>query len=242
MERKKILWIVISVGLFLTVMLTVGYVLLSGGKGRGADDPATLALGASPRITNPEDYARPGASLAPAISPSPDPNGDIIVVYGPDPSFSSPAPQATANPAPLGASDPLAAEPTPGWASAKPALRPVATPAPRSAVESQPKAMPKARAKAEATAKPKLVNVTEYWIQAASFKSKGKADEFKASLASSGLSSIIRTKDIDGQTYYQIRIGPYSTTGEANGWLARIRKLADCSDAYVSRVSAKRSI
>jgi cell division protein FtsN len=244
MERKKILWIIIAVGATLTIILALGLVLVSGGKTRMPLDPATLNLKASPRISFPEDFARPGASILPTASPSPNQDGDVIVVYGENPDFASPLPRTSAMPAGQVAMNPETAQPTPGWASAKPANPTAATPKPRVSTPVVAKNLPeKPAAKAPVSnAKPKLITMTEYWIQAASFKSKGHAEEFKASLASSGLSSIIRTKDVDGQTLYQIRIGPYSTTREADGWLSRIQKLPDCTKAYRTIVYAKHSI
>jgi len=246
MERKKIWWTIITVGATLTIILLVGLVFISGGKTRRPDDPASLSLKSSPRISNPEDYVKPGASLSPTPSPLASPNGDLVVVFGQDPAYGSPSPQSTAMPSGQVPLTQNSVQPPSGWASSKPAISPSPTPTPRVStpvVSKAPSAKPAAKApSAVSGSKGKLIAVTEYWIQTASFKSKGKAEEFKAGLAASGLSSIIRTKEVDGLTYYQVRVGPYSSSKEANGWLVRIRKLADCGDAYVSKVNAKHSL
>lgn len=244
MERKKIWWIIITVGATLTIILLVGLVFISGGNARKPYDPASLSLKSSPRIPNPEDYVKPGASLSPSPSPAASPNGDLVVVFGQDPAYATPSAQTT--PMPSG-QVPLTPDSSPapsGWASSKPVLSPSPTPrAPAQTASKAPASKPAAKSAGAASVQaPKLVSITEYWIQTASFKSKGKAEQFKADLSSSGLSSIIRTKEVDGVTMYQVRVGPYSSSKEANGWLVRIRKLADCGDAYISKTKAKHSI
>jgi cell division septation protein DedD len=239
-ERKKLLWVGICIGLLVIVSVGFGVILVNGGKARGANDPASLFPKASPRISNPEDYAKPGASLAPSASPDANLGDDIVVMYGQDASASPggllASPMASAL-APQGTVDvSIQASPPakkPGWASSEPALKNAATPAPKS--------VPAAKSAPKASPKPRLVTVSEYWIQAASFKSRGKADELKSSLAENGLSSVITTKDMDGQTYYRVRIGPYSTKSEASGWLGRIAKLPNCAEAYISKASVQRT-
>jgi DedD protein len=83
--------------------------------------------------------------------------------------------------------------------------------------------------------------VTEYWIQTASFSSAGKAEEQRAFLSQQGLNAVVSTKEVNGKTYFRVRLGPYSTKREAEGWLTRISSLAGCSGAYVSESVAQRS-
>jgi len=83
--------------------------------------------------------------------------------------------------------------------------------------------------------------VAEYWIQAAAFTSRSRADDLQRELASKGLSTLITVKDLDGITWYRVRIGPYPTEGEAKGWLENIRKVAGCAEAYISRQTVQRS-
>lgn len=225
MERKKTLWIFITVALFITLMLLVAILFLNGG-GRRDSDPASLDPKASPRISNPEDYLRPEASptFVPLASPG-NLGGELFII-------GSPSPQAD-----------LAQSPQP---LESPTIQRLYSPEP---VLASPKAKPSAQAKkplkpqpAKAPSeKPKVTSVNEYWIQAASFKSRGKAEDLRSSIAESGLGSVIATKEVDGQTYYRVRIGPYQSQAEARGWLERIRKLEGCGEAYVSKQSVKRA-
>ncbi|MCX7023950.1 MAG: SPOR domain-containing protein [Spirochaetes bacterium] len=84
--------------------------------------------------------------------------------------------------------------------------------------------------------------VDEYWIQASSFASRERAEGLKASLAEKGLASVITVKDVDGKSYFRVRIGPYSKKGEADGWLSRIKAFDGCDEAFVSKTTVERTI
>ncbi|HOX32653.1 MAG TPA: SPOR domain-containing protein [Spirochaetales bacterium] len=228
-EQKKFLWISLSVCLFVLALAATGLFLFVPKKG-GAAAPATIGNVAAPKAADPQDFL---------VSPPPAPSfeqprsaaGDVVVVYGEKPesldgSAGTALPAGQAAPAPA-----LPAVPAP----AAPA------PAPKSASKSVPQAAPKAPA-AVAKAQPqKKQRVDEYWIQAAAFSSRGRADELKDSLAAQGIASFISVKDIDGKSWYRVRIGPYAGMPEAEGWLARLKALPGCSEAYISKTVVERN-
>ncbi|MBL8968699.1 MAG: SPOR domain-containing protein, partial [Spirochaetaceae bacterium] len=82
--------------------------------------------------------------------------------------------------------------------------------------------------------------VEEFWIQAASFTSRGRADELKDSLGGKGLAALITVKDISGKSWYRVRVGPYSTKKEAEGWLARVKAVPGCEEAGVWTSTAEK--
>jgi len=225
LETKKVLWTVLSVVIVLVVTSGVALALVYP---RGADSggPATVAAVAPPRSTSPDEYVR---TVVPAPVPVPpdaatQPAGsDIIIVYG-----DKPAPAAIAGTAQPGTTATVSKPYTPA-ASSPVAPKPAAAQSTASA-QSKPAAKPAA---------PKTV--AEYWIQAAAFTSRSRADDLQRELASKGLSTLITVKDLDGITWYRVRIGPYPTEGEATGWLENIRKVAGCAEAYVSRQTVQRS-
>ena len=90
----------------------------------------------------------------------------------------------------------------------------------------------------KAAQKPATVKTDEYWIQAASFTSRGRADELKQGLAEQGVAAMISVKDISGKSWYRVRIGPYTVKAEADGWLGRLKSIAGCTEAYVSKTVA----
>lgn len=66
----------------------------------------------------------------------------------------------------------------------------------------------------------------QYWVQAASFTSKKNAEEARTALTAAEISGEIFTyQDAKGALYYRVRVGPYTTSSEAEYWKARIVKL-----------------
>ncbi|MBU1080996.1 MAG: SPOR domain-containing protein [Spirochaetes bacterium] len=243
LETKKVLWTVLSVVIVLVVASGIALALVYP-RGTTAGAPATIAAVAPPRSASPDEYLR-------AVEPAPAPpspaeqaspaGSDIIVVYGEKPDAAtlpgSPpsAGSAAGTPASGTASEAAAATATsvgaPG-SGQKPYVPAPATPVASSSAKPAPKTAPKPSA-------PKTV--AEYWIQAAAFTSRSRADDLQRSLAGKGLSTLITVKDLDGVTWYRVRIGPYPSEREAKGWLEKIRVVAGCAEAYVSKQTIQRS-
>lgn len=73
-----------------------------------------------------------------------------------------------------------------------------------------------------------------YWIQTGSYKSKSKADDCNAVLMENGLAGRILTKQIKTETYFRVRIGPYTNKNEAEKFLSWVRKIDGMEESYVS--------
>jgi len=247
LETKKVLWTVMSVVVVLVVASGIALALAFPRSGTSGA-PATVAAVAPPRAPSPDEYVRsfepvptqPVTTAQPGVGTTPSaPSQDIIIVYGEKPSASSlpGAPTPATGRADGGAVSPTTAAPTatsPGGTAAKPY-----TPAPAAAPKAAAAAKPSAQPSAPKAAKP--VATEEYWIQAASFTSRSRADDLQRELAGKGLSTLITVKDIDGATWYRVRIGPYQSDREAKGWLEKIRVISGCSEAYVSKQTISRS-
>jgi len=227
-EGKKLLWISIAAVVFVLLVLATGFWLLSPKKG-GAQAPATIGNSAPPKAQDPQDYLS-APPPAPTLEQPRNQDGGMIIVYGDKPSLPAAAagaqrpadsatPSAAATPAAPAASTKDAAEKA-AQSAAKAAAAPVA--GQKTALAA--KAMSAAPAKA-----------AEYWIQAASFTSRGRADELKQGLAEKGIAALISVKDISGKSYYRVRIGPYSVKAEADDWLSRLKGLPGSAEAYVSK-------
>jgi DedD protein len=234
-ERKKLLWVSISACVFVLVVLAVGFFLLTPKKG-GEQAPATIGNSAPPKAQDPQDFLS-APPPAPTLEQPKAQDGNMIIVYG-----DKPTPPVT----PQGA---------PGAAATGNAATGAATGAAQTAAKSVPaveNSVPEAKAPASA-AKPKkpvaakpaaksaTVKVSELWIQAASFISRGKADELKQSLAEKGIAALIVVKDIAGKSYYRVRVGPYSVQAEADDWLAKLKALPGCNEAYVSKTVVQKT-
>ncbi|MDR0387165.1 MAG: SPOR domain-containing protein [Treponema sp.] len=64
-----------------------------------------------------------------------------------------------------------------------------------------------------------------YWVQTASFSTRTQADKAREILASKGLTAIIENGDVKGETWYRVRVGPYTSQNEADYWLSLIKSI-----------------
>lgn len=166
--------------------------------------------------------------------------GNLYIIYGSNP---DPATIAGSTAAPT-ASGSAASAPATAASSSSTTTKPY-TPAPATPTRT---AAPSASTSTTTTTRPAstarsstaaAVPRTEYWIQAASLTSRSRAEDLQASLISSGLSAIINIHEVDGTPWYRVRIGPYQSRNEADGWLGNIKKLPGCTEAYISEVTVR---
>jgi DedD protein len=139
---------------------------------------------------------------------------------------------------------PVANKPAATAAPAKPAEKPAAsaTAKPDSAAKPATVAKPSTTAKPTPAAKPatpvaKPVSATipassasgkirnDYWVQTGAFTAIIRAEDAKETLASKGITSIIENRQIDGLTWYRVRLGPYTSENEAKYWLALVQSI-----------------
>jgi cell division septation protein DedD len=112
----------------------------------------------------------------------------------------------------------------------KPTAPATGTAAPRvTSVQTRPQPQP---------AKPVLVN--EYWIQVASVSSISRAEEVRDQLQAKGIPAVITSKVLETDTYYRVRIGPYTNKAEAEKFLDWIKKLEGFGESYISLVPVMR--
>ncbi len=226
LETKKVLWIVLSMLIVVLVATGIGMVLFIP-KGPAAA-PASIAGTSPPRAASPDAYVR-NPEPAPVPVPGQDaPAGDsVIIIYGDKPAegslpaIGSPGSAGTVPADPASTAKPYVPAPASGSATATATAKPAPKPA-----AAAPKPAPKA--------------TTEYWIQAGSFTGRSRAEDLQRELAAKGLSSVITVKEIDGTTWFPVRVGPYTAKSEADGWLARVKALPGCDEAYVSQLTVTR--
>ncbi|GAB1432372.1 hypothetical protein MASR2M29_09970 [Spirochaetota bacterium] len=267
LETQKILWTLMSVLIVLVVASGIALALAFPRQGNYSA-PATVAAVAPARAAKPGEYVRsPETQPGPATAqqqesaqlladqqkadqqkadqqkadqqkadqtksdrPEALNSGDIIIIYGdkPDSSAISAARQGPSQAAPAQSS--TTAKPyTP--APAQPKTAAAASSAAKSAASSD-----------KTAGQAKTVSVDEYWIQAAAFTSRARADDLQRELAQKGLSTIIIVKELDGISWYRVRIGPYKNNSDAKAWLEKIRLVSGCQEAYISRQTVSRSI
>jgi len=246
-ENKKLLWIGIAVSAFVLALAVAGVFLFAPHKG-SALAPATVNNTAAPKVADPQDYLSVPPELGqsattPDAGPSQAGQGDVIIVYGDKPEDL--APPTAADTAALASSATAAgqagagtaAAPTAATAPAASSTKPAASTRPATAgAATTSTARPKASSTAPVAAAPKP-SADQYWIQVASFTKRGNADDLKESLSKKGMAASIMVKDIDGKSWYRVRIGPYATKAEAEGWLTKIRGIAGCEEAGIWKPS-----
>lgn len=244
-ENKKLLWIAIAVVAVVLVLAGTAVAFFYPRKGGGAA-PASINNTAAPKSADPQDYLA-APQLEPSAITGKSDSGDVIVIYGDKPAGldGNPGEGASA----IAATAATAATATGGTGStdtagatgtAKPAAdqvtAPAASPATKAPIQAKTVAKtsttpPKATAKA-------LPPANQYWIQAGSFASRGKADELKDVLSKKGLSGLVTVTEIKGKTWYRVRVGPYVSNSEASGWLSRVKAIPGCEEAGIWKGSS----
>ncbi|MDR2661807.1 MAG: SPOR domain-containing protein, partial [Treponema sp.] len=86
-------------------------------------------------------------------------------------------------------------------------------------------AAPAPKAETPAPAAAPRQRYRDFWVQAGSFSTRERADGVKHILDDKGISAVITNQDINGNTYYRVRIGPYTSQNEADYWLAMIKSI-----------------
>jgi DedD protein len=76
-------------------------------------------------------------------------------------------------------------------------------------------------------------NHRDYWVQTGAFSAKVRAEGVRETLASKGISSIIENRDIDGKTWYRVRVGPYTSENEAGYWLSLVKSIDGFADSQI---------
>lgn len=228
-ENKKLLWIAVAVVVVVIVLAGTAVAFFYPRQGR-ATAPATVGNTAAPKAADPQDYlSAPQLEPSAVLDTGTGDNGDVIVIYGDKPEGLSAKPgegeaaiAATATAASPTAATP-AEKPPVAASPAKPAVKPAPKPAATPAAVSAPKALPPS---------------SQYWVQAGSFSSRGKADELKDVLGKKGLSGLVTVTEINGKTWYRVRVGPYVSNSEASGWLTRVKAIPGCEEAGIWKGSA----
>lgn len=268
MEKRKLLLVAISVGLFLVITIGAALVIfvprnVSAPQGAIVSRPAP---GGTTNITVPPpahvpppsvvEPQRPGTAVqVPPVDPvelvrrpeevpglTPLPEG--VVQRGGNFYVSGTAETVVIVPRPAPVVVP---EPAPRGAPAPPRPAPAVTarpapPAPAPAPAAAPRPAPAAPRPAAPPARPPVQTRVhnDYWIQTGAFSTIDKAENVKQDLANRGITSIIENRTVDGRNLFRVRVGPYTTHNEANYWLALIRSMNGFEDSQVRMTPSRR--
>jgi DedD protein len=216
MEDQKILWIVFSVVLFAVVVLASVLYFLKPKPG----EPVLATSGTvQPAGFDTYEYVRGTSPTLPMEQGAKKEQG-LQIVVGEEPSATP------------GSASVTAAEPG-GGTKASAAAAGSAKPAPTRPAPAKPAPATQGAAPKPAASQPAQV----YWIQAASFKSRSSAEATVAALGEKGVTSRIQVSDQSGQAYFRVRVGPYTSRGEAEKFLGWIKGVKGLEQSYIAVVS-----
>ena len=240
MEKKKLLLVAISVGVFLVI--TIGAALIIAPKLPGANQPVPVSRivpGGQTGITVPPSYSAPVTDTpgyteasrsvdavdlvrrpgeVPGLQPSPYGRRDTFS----DTIISIPRPSSVAVPesAPAGSRAVTVSRPAADSAKPAPEKPAVSTNTVKAPAKSQP-------------AKPQSKAQDDFWVQTGAFSTLAKAEGVKQALATKGINSLIDNRDVNGSTLFRVRVGPYTSQNEANYWLSLIKTINGFEESQV---------
>ena len=226
MEQKKILWILLSVTLFLFIVSITGVVWFYPGRIAVADNSSNNSADSREQASvdfDPVEWVREGEAFPGLIEvPSNDEEGFSIVygeTEGGEPVINLVADNEIKEVADNTTSDVLLVK----------------------TVEEPLKVVTPSVSNVAAT-EPKKINVLEYWIQAGSFSSRSRAESASTTLSEKGFSNIITIKTVDDSDYFRVRMGPYISNAEAEKFLVWIKEIDSYEKSYISQVYVQKTV
>lgn len=235
MEQRKLLWIVLSIGVFVALVLGAGLVwFYPGGEQTATTSMEGAAAGDDFDAVEwvREDREVPGLEKPEDEEEQSD---EMVIIIGENGKAKIAGEKESAELAEKEAAEQKEA--------ASPAATPEVRPQPESKPAEQPEAesaAPQERGTPEPETETETVRVKEYWIQAASYTSKFRAEQSKLKLEEQGLSARVVSKLVNNQTYFRVRIGPFSKKEEAEKFLMWVRDIDGYGESYVSVVYSTR--
>jgi DedD protein len=224
-EQKKLLLVAVSVGVFLLVTITAAIAILAP----KTNTQETAVTSSQPYSSGRLQPATVGDTPVVTQEPNPVDGSAIDVIDNDHLTINIPKPTTAAVPDSQETLPPARSVATVAPA-AKPA--PVAKPTPSKPAASKtttPSSRPASPAKARTT--------KDYWVQTGAFIAKVRAEDTKELLASKGITSIIENSEVNGKTWYRVRVGPYTSENEANYWLALVKTIDGFGNSQVRQTA-----
>lgn len=228
---KKGLWIALAISIFVLIVFGAALFIFAPSKSAQAT-PLDLSGKAEAKAENPSDYLQgePGVTSDLTVSPpvsesstapsatgqttTTNSSGDIIILYGDNTkanqTSSSPSQSQTATTQPI-------SQPAQSAKTTQTVVTPPTVTSPKPITTSTPQEQATEKAAAKPKVKPAPTSATSggYFIQAGSFRTKSTADSLLSDLQKKNFQGKVSVKDIDGVSYYQVKVGPFSTRDEA---------------------------
>ena len=258
MEKKKLLLVAVSVGVFLVIIISASILIFTpktsrAGTAFSSSHPISAGTGGSvlperqPATVDAADLVKNadgirGIQTPPQANASQETN---FYINGEQPNaartvengdhsrvtINIPKPATAAVPDAPAASQAVS---QPVAAPAKPAVVVAAKPPTAAARPPAAAARPPAVVKANAGAGPAQSKTSSnYWVQTGAFSTQVRAEGAKEMLSAKGITSIIENRVVDGKTWYRVRVGPYTSENEAKYWLSLVKSIDGFGDSQV---------
>jgi DedD protein len=78
-----------------------------------------------------------------------------------------------------------------------------------------------------------------FWVQVGAFTQQSRAEELRKVLDAKGMKSIIDPRNVNGVTYFRVRIGPYVSKDEADSYWLPLVKTMGYEDSQVWQTALK---
>ncbi|MGP1430727.1 MAG: SPOR domain-containing protein [Treponema sp.] len=263
MEQKKILWVILSVSLFVLIIFGIALFLYSpsrnsvtaqlGGETIPYESTATPAPGYDPDL-----WARDPEKVAGLDTAAPAASGNIINLNNLNiistdgqsrnldvSDLTAQVGESEAAGLPKELAEQIGIETEPEVQVEQPAVKKETAPRKsQAAVQAQARitietkapaaaAKPKAQTPAKRKASVSAVQ-TFYWVQAASLANRINAERARDKLAAQHMKVEIFTKETKTGLTHRVRVGPFNNSTEANYWLNTIKKIEGFENSYVS--------
>lgn len=227
MEQKKILWILLSVTLFLFIVSITGVVWFYPGRVAVAED-GTSSSGQERAAMDldPVEFVRYGEGFLGLIDAAEDYDDEFsVLVYG-----ETEDGESAINLVVEAEIEKVVEDTTTAVA--------VRTPI----VKEEPVKVVSTTTSVAAAPVPRKINVLEYWIQAGSFSSRFRAENSSQSLSKKGFSNLITIKTVGSDDYYRVRMGPYTSQAEAEKFLNWVKAIDSYEKSYISQVYVQKTV
>ncbi len=251
MEQNKVLMIIVSVAIFFAAIVGVGVALLYP-----RDDSAAMAAeSTTSHGFDPIEYVRRPDTTG--FDETDDEKEPVIIVYGERDEGdvevdAEVARSITVEPAATERDretsrqstterEPAVSPPSRTDTSREVQEAPAQSIEPTSAGTATPSA-PSAPTVTERRVEPRRIRVTEYWIQLIASPSKDRVEYAQDLLADYSLGGRVTTRDVNGELYYRLRVGPYENQQEADKFLTWIRDIDGFEEAYISEEYPLRTV
>ena len=218
MDSKNVLLVVASVSLFLVIILAAGMWLFWPQGDREEAAVTMEPLFSEPQPFDTFEYYR-GRQELPGLVEKPE-DAPLTITVG----EAEQTPPTTA------------VAVTPRDETPKPRAVPTPVSKPRTPV-----AKPVSAVRPTPTSTPTRTRVSEYWIQAGSYKSRTRAETLNTRLTGHGIAGTIQTRDIRGDLWFRVRVGPYANQAEAEKFLDSLKTIDGLEQSYISQVTRIKS-